>query len=235
MTTPVSSEAASRPPIWAVVVGGGSGSRFGSAKQFELVCGESVFVWSIRALRPFVDRVVAVVPDAAMAPASVYEHSDAVVSGGATRAESVRAGLAAIDDAASWVLVHDAARPCCLGSVVVGVIDALARGCRAVVPVVEVTDTIKCVAPDGGLTTLDRSSLRAAQTPQAFVLADLAAAYEAASSKGAEATDDGSVMEMADATVCSVVGDPGNIKVTHRSDLAAVAAWLAVHRSSEVS
>lgn len=224
--------------MWAVVVGAGSGTRFGSFKQFENVRGASLFSWSIRALRDHVDGVVAVVPPVAPAPSDVAEFVDVVVSGGASRSASVRAGLAAIPGSADWVLIHDAARPCCAPEVVERVIDALANGRHAVVPTVAVIDTIKTMSPSGTLATLDRNALRAAQTPQGFVVAELKRAHAAAQAGGGEATDDGAVMEDVGVEVWSVAGDVDNIKVTTRDDLDKVGVWLdrrALSTSEETS
>ena len=88
---------------WAIVVAGGSGSRYGGLKQFEPLAGRRVVDWSLAAARESCDGVVLVVP------AGVEEAG--AVAGGVTRSDSVRAGLAAVPDDAEVVLVHDAARP----------------------------------------------------------------------------------------------------------------------------
>src|SRR6202167_998553 len=93
--------------VAAVVVAAGRGTRFGGAKQFALVDGESVAARSVTACRSVADRVVLVVPEGYD---GTGEGADVVVAGGSSRAASVRCGLAACEDA-DVIVVHDAARP----------------------------------------------------------------------------------------------------------------------------
>ena len=137
--------------------------------------------------------------------------ADAVVAGGATRSESVRAGLAAVPDEATHVLVHDAARPVPVTDVWCRVLGALEAGADAVVPVVPVTDTLR--ERDGG--TVDRQRFVAVQTPQGFRSTVLRAAHAALG----DGTDDASLAEAAGANVVLVEGDPINIKITDASHL----------------
>ncbi|HKY15273.1 MAG TPA: 2-C-methyl-D-erythritol 4-phosphate cytidylyltransferase, partial [Microthrixaceae bacterium] len=94
--------------VWVIVVAGGSGQRFGSAKQFAELGGRSVIERAVAGARPHAEGVVVVVPEGA---SLTVPGADVVVVGGATRAGSVRAGLAAVPEEAAVVLVHDAARP----------------------------------------------------------------------------------------------------------------------------
>src|ERR1700691_6413064 len=98
------------PRVWGVVVAGGSGERFGAPKQFALLAGRPVLEWSVAACRPVCARVVLVLPagDEALAAELPPYGADVVVGGGATRAASVRAGLAAVPDDVGVVVVHDA-------------------------------------------------------------------------------------------------------------------------------
>src|SRR3954464_9509106 len=95
--------------VWAVVVAAGSGSRFGALKQYERLGGRRVIDWSLAAAQAVAEGVVVVVPPGRAATAEGA--ADAVGAGGATRAASVRAGLAAVPGDADIILVHDAARP----------------------------------------------------------------------------------------------------------------------------
>ena len=166
--------------------------------------------WSLETARDLSDGVVVVVP-----PDMADEDeplADVVVSGGATRSASVRAGLDVVPPEATFVLVHDAARPVPLPAVWTRVLDALRAGADVVVPVVPVTDTLREL--EGS--TVDRDRLVAVQTPQGFrgdVLRD-------AHATRAEATDDASLAEQAGATVVVVAGDPTNIKITEPWHLA---------------
>lgn len=213
------------PGVWGVVVAGGSGERFGAPKQFALLGGRPVLEWSVAACRPACDRVVLVLPkgDDALAAERPPYGADVVVSGGATRAASVRAGLAAVPDDIDVVVVHDAARPLAPPALFEGVLAALATGADGAVCALPVSDTLKRTdgpLSEGGapavLETLDRRALVAVQTPQAFVAAVLRRAH----ASGEDATDDASLVEALGATVRVVLGDPGNLKLTTPVDLA---------------
>lgn len=203
-------------PVWTVVVAGGAGTRFGAAKQYVEVAGRRVLDWSIAAARSASDGVVVVVPAGDDATAGVG--ADVVVAGGATRAESVRRGLAAVPADAAVVLVHDAARPAATSALFQAVVDAVRAGAAAVVPGVDVADTLR--HRDGG--TVDRDQLVAVQTPQGFRAPVLRAAHAA----GGEATDDAGLVEAAGGTVEVVPGEPANRKLTHPADRDALEAAL---------
>ena len=204
---------------WAVVVAGGSGARFGAAKQFADLCGRPVVDWSLDTARQACHGVVLVVP----ADAVGDWKADRVVAGGATRSASVRAGLDAVPDTAGIIAIHDAARPLAPLALWSAVIDGVAGGADAAIPAAPVTDTVKEVADGGRLVTLDRSRLVAVQTPQAF-RADLIKQVHRA---GGDATDDAALVEAAGGTV-QLVDSPGpNLKITSPVDLVVAAALMA--------
>ncbi|WP_439676154.1 2-C-methyl-D-erythritol 4-phosphate cytidylyltransferase [Embleya sp. MST-111070] len=154
-----------------------------------------------------------------------------VVAGGATRQESVRLALAAVPTDHDIVLVHDAARPFVPAHVVEAVITAVADGADAVVPALPVVDTVKEVAAANGaetvVRTVDRSLLRAVQTPQGFRRAVLARAHAEAEGFGAEgATDDAGMVERTGGTVVVVPGSEEAFKVTRPFDLLLARALL---------
>ncbi len=154
--------------------------------------------------------------------------SVAVVPGGAERAESVARGLAALPPEVGIVLVHDAARALVPAEVFDRVVHAVRSGHMAVVPVLPVADTIKTVAADdrGDLRvtgTLDRSSLRAVQTPQGFLRATLERAHADADDP---ATDDAALVEQVGGWVHVVEGDPRAMKITTPHDLEVASLWL---------
>lgn len=195
--------------MWAVVVGGGSGQRFGRPKQYEPLGDERVIDRSRRIAASVCDGVVVVVPEAD----AVRERG---VPGGATRSESVRAGLAAVPVDADIVCVHDAARPFASAALYRRVIDAVVAGADGAVPGVAVVDTIKVVDAHGAITaTPERASLRAVQTPQAFRASVLRAAH----ASGADGTDDAAVVEAAGGRVVVVEGEATNRKITEPADL----------------
>jgi 2-C-methyl-D-erythritol 4-phosphate cytidylyltransferase len=178
-----------------------------------------------------VDGVVLVVPAGWEEPASLLVDDlaagkvTAAVTGGATRAESVAAGLAAVPEVAGAVLVHDAARPLADAPLVGRVLAGLARGDGAV-PAVPLTDTVKEVRGGAVERTLDRSRLVAVQTPQAFLAGALRGAYAADVGALRAATDCAGLVERAGGRVVAVPGDRRNFKVTDRTDLALAEALL---------
>jgi 2-C-methyl-D-erythritol 4-phosphate cytidylyltransferase len=205
--------------VSGVVVAAGSGSRFGTAKQFATLCGRRLVDIAVDAVRNACDEVVVVVPPEAQWDGAPVTAS---VVGGAERSDSVRAGLAAISPDAEIVVVHDAARPLASPLLFASVIQAVRDGADGAVPGIAVSDTIK--RADGGrvVETLDRSSLVAVQTPQAF----RADALREAHASGAIATDDAALVESFGGTVVVVPGEPENLKVTTARDLVVAAALL---------
>lgn len=208
-----------RLSVWTVIVAAGSGTRFGGAKQYLELAGARVVDRSVAVAAKVSDGVVVVVPADDVSAESARLTATTVVAGGSSRAASVRNGLAAVPHDAAIVCVHDAARPLAGADVYQRVIDEVRSGAAGAVPVVPVTDTIRSV--DGG--AVDRSTLQAVQTPQAFEAELLRMAHADA----AEATDDASLVEAAGYSVVAVEGHPRNIKITHPDDLAAAEAWLA--------
>jgi 2-C-methyl-D-erythritol 4-phosphate cytidylyltransferase len=210
--------------VWSIVVAGGSGRRFGRMKQFSLLGGRPVLEWAVAACRPCSAGVVLVVP---AAPGGHGAHgADAVVTGGATRAESVRCGLAAVPAEADVIVVHDAARPLASPALFHAVIAAVdGGGADGAVPGIPPSDTIKAVDESGRVTsTLDRTTLVAVQTPQAFRGAVLRRAHEQAPSS---ATDDAMLVEALGGVVQVVPGEPDNLKITGPGDLEAAERLLA--------
>jgi 2-C-methyl-D-erythritol 4-phosphate cytidylyltransferase len=156
-TVPV--PAPERQDVWAVVVAGGSGTRFGSKKQYALLAGRPVLDWSLDAARAACAGVVLVLPVDDTAEPDRSWDADVVVAGGVSRSDSVRAGLAAVPAAARVIAVHDAARPLAGPAIWGRAIEAVRHGADGAVPVVAVTDTIKSVGADGALVTLDRAGV----------------------------------------------------------------------------
>ena len=215
--------------IFGIVVGAGSGERFGRLKQLDLLCDKSVLQHSLTAVANSCDTVVAVVPDA-LVEQIVLDSKDFsgkqifATAGGSTRAESVRCGISALGEQMSgWpdgsiAVVHDAARPLASQEIFQRVIAAVKDGADAAVPVIEVTDTIRHTET----CPVDRSLLRAVQTPQAFK----AEMLEAAHAESPEATDDATLVEAIGGKVVLVEGSPDNIKITRPRDLAVAEALL---------
>jgi 2-C-methyl-D-erythritol 4-phosphate cytidylyltransferase len=210
-----------------VVVAGGTGTRFGGPKQLADLAGRSVVAWSVDAARSVADGVVLVVPDAERDAApgdDVWPAADRVVVGGSTRAASVRAGLGAVPADAEVVVVHDAARPLATAALFARVVDHLVthHDVEGVVPAVPVIDTIKQVAGDTVVATVDRGSLVAVQTPQAF----RAVALRRAHAGDRDATDDAGLVEGIGGHVVVVPGERTNVKVTVPDDLVVARALV---------
>jgi 2-C-methyl-D-erythritol 4-phosphate cytidylyltransferase len=209
--------------VWSIVVAGGSGRRFGQLKQYALLGGRPVLQWAVAACRTCSAGVVLVVP-AGEGDRDLHG-ADAVVTGGPTRAESVRRGLAAVPADAGVIVVHDAARPLAPPALFAAVVAAVTEGgADGAVPGMPPSDTIKAVDESGRVTdTLDRAGLVAVQTPQAFRAALLRQAHDAVSTG---ATDDAMLVEALGGRVQVVPGEPGNLKITDPGDLGAAERLL---------
>lgn len=209
----------------AVIVAAGSGTRAGpgQAKQWRLVAGKPVLRWSVEAFLAAgaADVVIVTTEDGEGALPHVLAGLSgwSAARGGATRALSVQAGLAALAQRpdSEPVLIHDAARPFLTATTIEGVLKALANADVAL-PALPVADTLKRAEPGQALTTSSREHLWRAQTPQAARRGTLLAAY-AAWSEG-EPTDDAQVVEAAGGRVAIAPGDPLLMKLTYPEDFA---------------
>ncbi len=213
--------------VAAVVVAAGRGTRAGGdrPKQFRQIGDETMLR---RTLSMLIDapNVALVQPVIRPDDRELFEHAASALDvlppafGGATRQASVRAGLEALAPRQpDLVLVHDAARPFATPALIARAIAAAERT-GAAVPALPVTDTIKAV-DDGGFVaqTLERSRLRAIQTPQGFAFAALLAAHRKAAAQGRDDfTDDAALAEWAGMKVSVFEGEPANIKITSAED-----------------
>jgi 2-C-methyl-D-erythritol 4-phosphate cytidylyltransferase len=216
--------------IWAIVVAGGAGRRFGAEKQFVALRGRPVVEWAVEGARSVADGVVLVVPESAVDDTRWRRYADAVVAGGATRAGSVRAGLAAVPAGADIIVVHDAARPLASPALFGAVVRAIEAGADGAIPGVAVSDTVKRVADGRVVETLDRAELVAVQTPQAFTAGALRRAHAAEP----DATDDARLLELIGAEVAVVDGEPTNVKLTGAGDLALLETFIDAARGRSV-
>jgi 2-C-methyl-D-erythritol 4-phosphate cytidylyltransferase/2-C-methyl-D-erythritol 2,4-cyclodiphosphate synthase len=147
------------------------------------------------------------------------DKTEKVVAGGATRQESVWAGLCEISAGMDCVLIHDAARPL-VSKELLESCAAAAATYGAAIAALPLSDTVKRSVGDLISATVDRSDLWAAQTPQAFRIGVITQAYERARRDGAVATDDAALVEALGRPVRLVMGSPRNIKITYPADLA---------------
>ncbi len=228
----------------AVIAAAGSGSRLGRAEPKALVHldGEPLVRHAARRLLAsgsVAELVVVAPPDhlntMADALAELGEHQITVIAGGATRQQSVAAGLTALSSDVSHVLIHDAARALIPPALVSSVVAALAGGAEAVVPAIPVVDTIRSVAPDNpnlAEALLDRTRLRAIQTPQGFTRDVICQAHEAAARANREATDDAALVAELGIPITLVGGDEVAGKITTTTDLALAEILLAAEGGS---
>ncbi len=143
----------------------------------------------------------------------------AIIEGGKQRFDTVALALMAVNPQAEFIAVHDAARPFVSPKLIRSVLKA-AMEVGAAVPALEMSDTIKTATKDGRVdVTLDRSNLRAIQTPQIFRRDWFIAAYEKYAGNHFQATDDSQVLEVAGYPVAIVAGEKTNLKITHPEDM----------------
>lgn len=206
--------------VWTIVVAAGHGERFGGDKQAADLGGRPVVAHSVVTAAGASDGVVVVVAPERLAAAEALvggvQGVAAVVTGGATRSASVRAGLTAVPDDVEVVLVHDGARPLAGSDLFDRVVAAVRDGADAVVPGVPVADSLRDV--NGGV--VDRDAVLAVQTPQGFPADRLRAAH----ASGPDASDDATLVEADGGTVVVVDGDLTNFKITRPVDLTLAAA-----------
>ena len=221
------------PPFTAIVVAAGKGLRVGGdiPKQFRLLRSKPIIRWSIEALaQAGADVIVTVIaPETRAEAEAALSGIEGVrfVPGGATRQESVRAGLEALADAApSAVLIHDAARPDLPREVIARLLAALAEQPGAI-PVLPVVDSLAVAGGDGVMTgKAEREALRRVQTPQAFRYPDILAAHRKWAG-APDAGDDAQVLMASNGSVALVDGDERLKKITFAEDLMDQAATPA--------
>lgn len=211
----------------------GSGSRFGAdrPKQFCDLGDRPVVMTTIERLRRCGGDIVLVLSPDWTGPwnemCSLHSFtSPRVVTGGATRWESVRRGLEAVSPEARVITVHDGARPVVEPDLVRRLVEAVTSGADGAIPVTPMTDSLRRVNSDGSSCAVDRAPLRAVQTPQVFPADRLRRAYTLPYRP--DFTDDASVIEAAGFTrLVLVEGSPRNIKITRPGDIEIANIYLA--------
>lgn len=217
--------------FWAVVPAAGSARRMGGdvPKQYLALHGRAVIEWSVMRLLERADCagvVVVLSPKDEHWPRMALAHDPRVRTtlGGAERADSVRAGLAALQahaGADDWLLVHDAARPCLSAAQLARLIDEVEHHPVGGLLAVPLADTLKRADADGCVIgTVAREGLWQAQTPQMFRLATLRDALDQAHAAGLAVTDEAQAVELLGLRPRLVIGSGDNLKITHPEDLA---------------
>jgi 2-C-methyl-D-erythritol 4-phosphate cytidylyltransferase len=219
----------------AILVGAGSGVRFGNSnKAFALLAGRPVVAYSLDAFQQSasIERIVLVAGEHTLSEARLlavtgrWTKLDRVIAGGKRRQDSVRNGLASIEHRTDHVAIHDAARPLVRIADIERCVSAAAKSGAAILAV-PVTDTLKRVADNRIVETVSRDNLWAAQTPQVFATALLEKAFRTAEENDLTVTDEASLFEAVGMDVVIVEGSPANFKITVPADLVLAEAMIA--------
>lgn len=208
--------------VAVLIVAAGKGARAGTAlpKQYESLAGKPMLRRTVEAFHGYPVQVVIGPGQDALATRALEGLTlPAPVTGGATRQESVRLGLEALEKTApAFVLIHDAARPLVSARVIAEVVRALEAGADGALPMVAASDTLRRRGADGRWAQVDRENLYRAQTPQGFVFAKILKAHR--DHVREEVTDDMALAELAGLKVEATAGEEKNIKVTRKEDFA---------------
>ncbi len=216
----------SSPSSAAIIAGAGMGHRLGAdiPKALIQLDGITLIERAFAALSTVVDEIVITAPAGYEDQfRQIVGESAKVITGGVLRSDSVNLALKALSPSVKYVLVHDAARALASSDLASRVLQELKSGASAVIPTLNVVDTIKEVDRDGYVrSTPDRAALRAVQTPQGFELSVLRRAHEAS----ADATDDAALVEALGIKVKTIVGEARAMKITNPEDLAVAVTHL---------
>ena len=233
--------AAQRPRCAALVAAAGSSSRMGGInKLLEPLDGIPVLVRTLTALERAqrVDSIVIATREEDLITVSQLcktygiTKCKKVIRGGEDREHSVLLAALEAEPDTELLAVQDGARPLVSPALIDRVIEAAQR-CGAAAPAIPVKDTIKTVREDGAVEeTLERSHLRAVQTPQVFEASLLKAALQAALEEGAVLTDDCSAVERLGKVVYLIEGEETNLKITTPTDLVLAEALLAAEEDA---
>lgn len=225
-----------RPHCAALVAAAGSSTRMGGGTNKLLLPldGIPVLIRTLDALQRAerVDEIIVATREEELVEIAQLCHTygitkcKKVVRGGESRAHSVMLAALEADKSIELLAVQDGARPLVTPELIDSVIAAAAR-CGAAAPAIPVKDTIKCVREDGAVAqTLDRSALRAVQTPQVFTADVLKAALQSVLEQGIEVTDDCGAVERLGKVVFLTEGEETNLKITTPADLVLAEAIL---------
>lgn len=231
---------------WAVVPAAGTGSRFGgdTPKQWLSLLGQPLMVWSVNAFSalPLAGMVIVIHQDDAVSQNFDYQVPFPIywVNGGASRAESVLAGLRFLSELAQptdWIWVHDVARPCLHSDILQTTWEQLGQEAVGGLVAIPVRDTLKRqdLAVSSNVTTVDRTGLWQAQTPQVFPYRSLHDSLNASLRAGVTITDEAGAMEWAGHPVKLFSGRADNLKVTYAEDLSLAQAILQARQAGLMS
>jgi 2-C-methyl-D-erythritol 4-phosphate cytidylyltransferase len=206
-------------PVWTIVLAGGGGTRFGGLKQFAELGGRTLLERVVDTAVDHSDGVVVVLPEG-----HGWSGAGVRATGGATRAESVKCGLAAVPDDALVIIVCDAAHPLASPALYATVTRAVLAGADAAVPGLPLTDAVKAVLPgDLAGDTTPAGGHVSAQMPMGFRAAALRQAHE----RAAAAVEDSAMVGADGGRVVIVPGEVTNVHVTTPAELEVARALLA--------
>lgn len=216
--------------VAAIIAAAGSGVRFGAdiPKALIKLGDRTLLEHAVAAISPTVDEVIVTAPPSHIEQfKALLGDAITVVAGGATRSESVRAGLAVVSSDVKYLLIHDAARALASTDLANRILTSLKNGAAAVIPGIPQVDTTKSVDSEGYVTsTIDRAQLRNIQTPQGFELSVLRSAH----ATNSEGTDDAALVESNGNKVLVIVGEECALKITTPADLATAYNFLGVNK-----
>ena len=203
----------------AIIAGAGSGHRLGAdlPKALVKLLDKTLVEHAVAALAPVAELIIVTAPAGFEDKfKELLGDQVTVIAGGVLRSDSIRIALEKIPSNYEFVLVHDAARAIASTDLAKNIVSELVKGEQAVIPALDVVDTIKEVDAGGYVrSTPDRSTLRAVQTPQGFVKSVLAHAHSSAE----DATDDAALVEAIGIKVKVIAGEERALKITTKSDL----------------
>ena len=218
----------------AIIAGAGSGHRLGAdlPKALVKLLDKTLVEHAVNALAPVAQLIVVTAPTGFEDQfKKLLGDQVTVITGGVLRSDSIRIALAAIGSEYEFVLVHDAARAIASTQLARDIVAQLEKGEQAVIPALEVVDTIKEVDANAYVrNTPERANLRAVQTPQGFSKSVLAHAHQSAE----DATDDAALVEAIGVKVKVIAGEERALKITNKSDLARAIAILLPDKQKQV-
>lgn len=212
--------------ISVIIVAAGKGLRMGSElpKQFLAILGKPILCYTLENIRralPTAEIILALHPDYVDFWKGLCEESGCrvehkIVEGGDTRFASVRNCVDAVSPLAEKILIHDGVRPFINSDIIYSVVEKLDSS-EAVVPIIDMVDSLRLLGDDGKSEIIDRSNIKAVQTPQGFIRKSLMEGYEQEFDNSF--TDDASVVEKNGSKISFVAGFPQNIKITTKFDI----------------
>jgi len=218
----------------AIIAAAGAGNRLGAdlPKALVKLVDKTLVEHAVANLAPVAQLIVVTAPKGFVDEyRKLLGDSVEVIEGGVLRSDSIRLALSKIPNQYEYVLVHDAARSLASTTLAVTVIAQLINGEQAVIPALDVIDTIKEVDSKGYVrNTPERSSLKAVQTPQGFTRSVLDRAHAASD----DATDDAALVEAIGIKVKVIAGEERALKITTKSDLATATALLIPNTQRQI-